>query len=279
MARPVKEGMDYFPHDTDARNDLKIRKLRAMFGNDGYATYFILLENIYRQKTYELQVPDDETILILAEECKVDYDKFNKILLKCIDLGLFDRDIYNDEKILTSNSIKLRSEPIETTRARKREWKKSKLKKVLDVDNKVNYEVLDVQSAQRKENESIEEESIENKTKENNNKENESIEEKSMNEICCSSSEDVEIIKYMLDRGFPYPSPIQIQKILSDIEIYTIGEVKQAIDIADNNGKHSYSYVKGILERRKAGISKQLSKEEIAWNEIEERIKRGEDPF
>jgi hypothetical protein len=49
MARPKKEGMDYFPHDTDAVNDEKIEALRLLYGNDGYAFYFILLERIYVQ--------------------------------------------------------------------------------------------------------------------------------------------------------------------------------------------------------------------------------------
>lgn len=49
MARPIKEGLDYFPHDTDASTqDDKIETLEASYGNDGYATYFKLLERIYR---------------------------------------------------------------------------------------------------------------------------------------------------------------------------------------------------------------------------------------
>ena len=77
--------------------------------------------------------------------------------------------------------------------------------------------------------------------------------DKNNSSSCCGCNDvKAEIIKYMLDRGFTYPSPIQIDKIIADIEIYNIEEVKKSIDIADNNGKHTYSYVKGILERRKA---------------------------
>lgn len=52
MARPLKEGMDYFPHDTDASDDEKIEALRAIYGNDGYAFYFILLDLISLEKIY-----------------------------------------------------------------------------------------------------------------------------------------------------------------------------------------------------------------------------------
>ncbi len=127
--------MDYFPHDCDSRNDLKIRKLRAVYGNDGYATYFILLENIYRQKHYELEIMDEETILILSEECKLDVQNFKQILLKCIDLELFDKKAYEERKVLTSDAIKKRTEPIETARNRKREWSNSKGLGVMDVQN------------------------------------------------------------------------------------------------------------------------------------------------
>lgn len=269
MARPIKEGMDYFPHDTDARNDLKLRKLRAMFGNDGYATYFILLENIYRQKQYELDIFDDETLLILAEECKVDPDKFEKILSKCLSLNLFDKEMYENEKILTSNAIKLRAEPIENNRARKREWKNKKDKQEVDGDNDVKKEIIDGDNAQRKEKESrekknIEEQSIEKKTKEDD-------------ECCCDS--DFNIFKYLELRGFIGLSAIVIQQIQSDMELYSVAEVKNAIDIADDNGKHSYSYVRGILERRRAqGDEKKnyiLENKEI----VKKSIETGEDPF
>lgn len=155
MARPLKQGMDYFPHDCDARNDLKIRKLRALYGNDGYATYFILLENIYRQKDYELNVMDGETSLILAEECRVTEERFREILLKCIDLDLFDKEKFEECKILTSQAIKRRSDAVENERKRKREWKNTKTRKVLDVESIGSSDILDGEnigeSTQRKE--------------------------------------------------------------------------------------------------------------------------------
>ena len=48
MARPLKAGLNYFPHDTDAVNDDKLQSLMALHGAEGYAFYFILLERIFR---------------------------------------------------------------------------------------------------------------------------------------------------------------------------------------------------------------------------------------
>ncbi len=116
MSRPQKEGMDYFPHDTDARNDMKLRKLRAVYGNDGYSTYFILLENIYKNKDYSIDISDAETRLILCEECKLSEENFMKIIEKCLDLNLFDKNLYKNSGILTGEAIKKRTEPIENKR-------------------------------------------------------------------------------------------------------------------------------------------------------------------
>ena len=39
MARPLKDGVDYFPKDTDFYADDKVRLLRAEFGSKGTVSY------------------------------------------------------------------------------------------------------------------------------------------------------------------------------------------------------------------------------------------------
>lgn len=121
MARPRKEGMDYFPHDTDASNDEKIESLRLLYGNDGYAFYFILLERIYRAPNFELDVSDAETIQILAKKVDVTTDKFEKMLETALKRGCFDREEYEKRNVLTSNGIKKRSEVVTNKRKRTRQ--------------------------------------------------------------------------------------------------------------------------------------------------------------
>lgn len=105
MARPIKKGMDYFPHDTDAVNDEKIEALRA----DGYALYFILLERIYRSSSIELDVSTPEAIHILAQKVGVSDDRFRDILQVALRHGLFDSTVYRERQVLTSNGIKRRA--------------------------------------------------------------------------------------------------------------------------------------------------------------------------
>jgi hypothetical protein len=145
MARPRKEGMEYFPHDTDARNDLKIRKLRAVFGNDGYATYFILLENIYRNKSYSIDVSGAETMLILAEECKISEEKLSQIILKCCDLDLFSKQLYQESNILTSEAIKKRTEPIENKRKKNNESYNTSKVEVSDAETNAEIDISDTE--------------------------------------------------------------------------------------------------------------------------------------
>ena len=49
MARPIKLGLDYFPHDTHSNDDTALALIEAEFGIAGYAVYFKLLEFIYSQ--------------------------------------------------------------------------------------------------------------------------------------------------------------------------------------------------------------------------------------
>ncbi|OMF54706.1 hypothetical protein BK138_16255 [Paenibacillus rhizosphaerae] len=120
MARPRKEGMDYFPHDTDAVNDTKIEALRMLYGNDGYAFYFILLELIYRQPNFELDVSDAETIQILARKVEVTPEKFNNMLQTAIKRECFDASAYHERCVLTSEGVKKRSKVVTDKREKMR---------------------------------------------------------------------------------------------------------------------------------------------------------------
>ena len=103
-----------------------------------------------------------------------------------------------------------------------------------------------------------------------------SIVKTSIEECCCDG--DFNILKYAEMRNFIL-SAMQVQQVMEDINIYSWEEVKKALDIADDNGKHTYSYVKGILERRRAG-TKEKSKNETEFERIRrEAAERGEDPF
>lgn len=92
-----------------------------------------------------------------------------------------------------------------------------------------------------------------------------------------SGGSDFNIFTYAEMRNFIF-SAMQIQQIQEDINIYSLGEVKKALDIADDNGKHSYSYVRGILQKRRAG-AEQKKKADEEFEEMKRKAANGEDPF
>ena len=93
----------------------------------------------------------------------------------------------------------------------------------------------------------------------------------------CSCS-DFNIFKYAELRNFIL-SPIQVQQLQDDIKMYSLEEVKKALDIADDNGKHTYSYVKGILQKRRSGSDKKRSSEEEFEKLRQKALETGEEPF
>ncbi|WP_394139595.1 DUF4373 domain-containing protein [Cytobacillus oceanisediminis] len=159
MARPKKEGMDYFPHDTDAVNDEKIESLRLLYGNDGYAFYFILLERIYRTKQFELDVSDAETIQILAKKVSVSEDKFLKMLETSLKRDCFDRQAYEERKVLTSEGIKKRASVVVDKRVKMR-----------DKYQQTKDEVSDAETTQETEEESTQSKVKKSKEKKSKNK-------------------------------------------------------------------------------------------------------------
>jgi hypothetical protein len=139
MARGKKETFDYFPHDTDAAHDEKIEAMRALYGNDGYAFYFILLERIYKSNgILDVQNPSIRTAL--AQNITSDSGLFDKMLGTAFDIQLFDKVAFDEQGILSSPAIERRVASVNGERLRKREWarRQSGSQKDLDVQNTSN---------------------------------------------------------------------------------------------------------------------------------------------
>lgn len=89
MARPVKDGLNYFPLDVDFFSDKKIRSIRANYGTDGIALYIYVLCEIYRDGGYYVKA-DEDFIDMAAVDLGIAINEIRQILKFFCKRSLFD---------------------------------------------------------------------------------------------------------------------------------------------------------------------------------------------
>lgn len=107
MARPIKQGLDYFPLDTDLFGDFKIQKLLESFGAKGAATYLFIVCAAYRGNGYYVQC-DEKFVFNVAFFLRMKETLVNEIIGYCIKVDLFDRGCFEAGRVLTSRGIQRR---------------------------------------------------------------------------------------------------------------------------------------------------------------------------
>jgi hypothetical protein len=177
LARPTKLYLDYFSHDTDATNDEKMDMFRSMYGNDGYAFYFIILEKVYRTENAMIDLSKNIFVVGLAKKLMISVEKFYEMLETAFELEMFDRDLFESEKKLTSNGIQKRFADVMKQR---NQWKKTKETNQKEFSNEKtsnNYEFSNektIGKTRQKKGKEIEKEK-ENEIKNNNVDSSESL--------------------------------------------------------------------------------------------------------
>lgn len=188
------------------------------------------------RKVGDILIPYD--IKKLAEITRTDVDTVRVAMELFKKIGLI-QVLENGELFLKQLENMVGSETKDAIRKRK---KRSEIK---GVDN---VRQLSENCPPEKEKEKEKEKDIEIEKEQDKDK------DKDKKNNSCSSGDKSEfnIYLYFQQRGFVSISPMMYQDINCLIEMYSMEEVKAAVDISDQNGKHSLSYVKGILEKRRA---------------------------
>ena len=103
MARPKKETIDYFPHIIKEGKTIFI--LESKFGNDGYAFWFKLLEQLGKHKglVYDCNNPSDW--MFLLAKTLVTEDIANSILNTLADLGAIDLELWENRIVWSQNFV------------------------------------------------------------------------------------------------------------------------------------------------------------------------------
>lgn len=95
MARQKKDGdyyaADYFSHDADMRNDIKVKALRRKFGHTGYAVWCFMLEALTDKDNFEIEFGELDQEL-LAGDFDVSVEELNDIINYCVKIGLLQRE-------------------------------------------------------------------------------------------------------------------------------------------------------------------------------------------
>lgn len=107
MARPRKDGLDYFPLDVNFLSDLKIKKIIRAYGAQAVAVVMSVLTTVYRDNGY-FATYDDDLVFIIADELKLEDGYVKDVIEKMIEVEFLDKNQKEENKILTSIGIQER---------------------------------------------------------------------------------------------------------------------------------------------------------------------------
>lgn len=106
MARPIKDGLDYFSFDVDFFSDKKVKRVKYEYGASGIVVYQYILCEMYR-KGYYIEC-DEDFILDVSEYFNYSENKTKQIINYLIERKLFQCILVNSMKILTAKSVQRR---------------------------------------------------------------------------------------------------------------------------------------------------------------------------
>lgn len=104
----MKEGIDYYPVESDHVYNKKVRLLINEFDSDGYWIWSCLLSKIYKEKGYYMDLCNvDELELFAIDVCKKKVSLVKEVIGGCVRRGLFDQTVFDVFELLTSDRIQL----------------------------------------------------------------------------------------------------------------------------------------------------------------------------
>lgn len=107
MARPIKQGIDYFPLDVGFLDDIKVRRIMRSCGLQAVAILICLLGNIYKDEGYYMQWDEDISFLV-ADKVGTSDGAVIATVEKAVQVKFFDEELFRRYKILTSKGIQTR---------------------------------------------------------------------------------------------------------------------------------------------------------------------------
>jgi len=105
MARPQKQNVDYFPHDSGASHGRTLYIIENLYGNDGYAFWFKLLELVSSGDNLVYDAGNPSSWQYLLAKTRVDGETAEKILKLLCELEAIDTDLYLGHRLIWSDNL------------------------------------------------------------------------------------------------------------------------------------------------------------------------------
>lgn len=103
MAREQRKDVDYFPHD--CTHGRKMHIIETKYGNDGYAAWFKLLEQLGKANNHYIDISDEMTLMFLTSVFKIDEEKTILILTDLAKLDAIDKFLFDEYKVIYSHKF------------------------------------------------------------------------------------------------------------------------------------------------------------------------------
>jgi hypothetical protein len=122
VARPIEEGIEYFQHDHDMRNDPRVRALRKRFPRGlGHSTYCMTLELFTDSRGFTVSTAPKD-VEVIAADFDLEAAELAAIWEYCVSLGLLQRS--DDGTQLWSTRYQERHASVIDARRHERERKR-----------------------------------------------------------------------------------------------------------------------------------------------------------
>lgn len=224
MARPPKDGLDYFPLDVDIFEDEKIEAISGEFGIKGEITVVKLLCAIYKNG-YFIVWNELVKAQLLKRLPGISKELMELIVDRLVLWEFFDKALFHSAEVLTSK--KIQQNYFEATKRRK----SNKPTLYIIENNKCEHNV-DINAQAKGVNVDINAQSKVKESKVNKN----------------ISPELSEIIKLYQDSGFGAINNTVRDSIIAMLEDFEINWIRDAFKVAAEYNAHSLKYVNSVLE-------------------------------
>jgi hypothetical protein len=98
MARSELNTVSYFPLYCDEGQ--KMFYIEETYGNDGFSTFIKILRELAKTEYHYLDLSKPTSLMFLSAKCKVGKELLNSIITDLVELGKFDKELWESAKII-----------------------------------------------------------------------------------------------------------------------------------------------------------------------------------